>query len=111
MAYTEVATLANKLKVNADTQEENLQRVIDAAAFEIDREIGTPLISPTDGQLALLETVNLGRAQDLWLIEGLPVGVIGLGGETPFLSPRDSWERWAIVLSKGLRDWSEVGLA
>lgn len=111
MAYADADTLAGKLKVNATTHADDLARVLDAATYEIDREIAGPLTSPTDGQLALLETVCLGRAQDLWLIEGLPVGVIGLGGETPFLSPRDSWERWAIVLSKEMRDWSEVGIA
>lgn len=99
MAYADATTLARKLKVNESTYADDLQRVLDAATFEIDQEIGDAGVSPSDELLALLETVNLGRAQDLWLIEGLPVGVIGLGGETPLLSPRDSWARWANVLA------------
>ena len=67
--------------------------------MEIDHEIGGPFVSPSEEELDLCETVCLARAQDLWLIEGLPVGVIGLGGETPLLSPRDSWVRHANVLA------------
>lgn len=110
MAYTDADTLARKLKVNATSQADDLARVINAAALKIDREINGPLLSPSDEELALLETVNLGHAQDLWVIEGLPVGVIGLGGETPLLTPRDSWDRWARMLAP-LRDWSDVGIA
>lgn len=110
MAYADAETLARKLKVNAVTYADDLARVLDAATFEIDDEINGPLVSPSDEQLALLETVNLGRAQDLWTIEGLPVGVIGLGTETPLMTPRDSWARWAQALAK-LRDWSDVGIS
>ncbi len=110
MAYADTATLARKLKVNATNYADDLTRVLNAATLEIDREINGPFLSPSDEQLALLQTVNLGRAQDLWVIEGLPVGVIGLGGETPLLTPRDSWSRWANTLAP-LRDWSDVGVA
>lgn len=99
MAYADATTLAGKLKVNEIAKADDLARVLDAATLEIDHEIGGPLVSPTDEELALLETVCLARAQDLWLVEGLPVGVIGLGGETPLLSPRDSWVRHANVLA------------
>lgn len=110
MSYADATTLGRKLKVNADTYADDLQRVLDAATLEIDREINGPILSPSDEQLALLETVNLGRAQDLWVIEGLPAGVIGLGSETPLLTPRDSWARWANMLAP-VRDWSDVGIA
>lgn len=110
MAYAEVETLAAKLSVNPTNKADDLARVLDAATLEIDREINGPLISPTTEELALLETVCLSRAQDLWTIEGLPVGVIGLGGETPLMTPRDSWERHARTLAP-LRDWSDVGIA
>lgn len=99
MAYADTETLARKLKVNESTYQDDLERVLNAAALEIDHEIGGPLVSPDDEEAALLETVSLGRSQDLWLIEGLPVGVIGLGGETPLLTPRDSWARWALMLA------------
>ena len=99
MAYADATTLARKLKVNESTYSADLERVLNAATLEIDHEIGGPFVSPSDEELDLCETVCLARAQDLWLIEGLPVGVIGLGGETPLLSPRDSWVRHANVLA------------
>lgn len=108
MAYATKEQLAAKLTIGsarATASEDDLQRVLDSAAFEIDEFIGGPLVSPTDGQLALLATVNLGRAQDLWTIEGLPAGVIGLGGETPLLTPRDSFERWANMLAPLKTEW------
>ena len=99
MAYADATTLGSKLKVNPSTYSADLDRVLNAAALEIDHELGGTIVSPTTEEAALLESVNLGRAQDLWLVEGLPVGVIGLGGETPLLAPRDSWARWANVLA------------
>lgn len=108
MAYATKEQLAAKLTIGAaraTASEDDLQRVLDTAAFEIDVYIGGPLVSPTDGQTALLTTVNLARAQDLWTIEGLPVGVIGLGGETPLLTPRDSFERMANMLAPLKANW------
>lgn len=99
MAYADTSTLARKLKVNETTYADDLERVLDSATLEIDHEIGGPLVSPSEEELALLETVCLGRSQDLWIVEGLPVGVIGLGGETPLLTPRDSWARWGLMLA------------
>lgn len=95
--------MARKLKVNETTYMDDLTRVLDSATLEIDHEIGVlingPLVSPSEEELSLLESVCLARAQDWWLIEGLPVGVIGLGGETPLLTPRDSWARHALALA------------
>jgi hypothetical protein len=106
MAYATVEQLAAQLKVNASTREADLQRVLDAAALEIDTEIGYSLdTSATEEDLALVATVNLARAADLWTIEGLPVGVIGLGGETPFLTPRNSWDRHANTLAPLKQSW------
>ncbi len=103
--YATRATLASKLKINATTNATDLDRVLAAATREIDHEIGGPLDSPTAQDLALLETVCLARAQDLWLVEGMPIGVIGLGGETPLLSPRDSWVRHANTLAPLKQSW------
>lgn len=105
--YATVELLAKKLKVNADTYGDDLERVLLAAKIEIDSEIGYTVTAEdnTDEELALATTVNLARAQDLWLIEGLPIGVVGLGGETPLLSPRDSWMRHALTLEPLKKDW------
>jgi hypothetical protein len=107
-AYATVEELASKLSLSGSrlvANSDGLQRVLNTAALEIDKEIGGPLLSPSEAELNLLATVNLGRAQDLWTIEGLPVGVIGLGGETPMLTPRDSWVRWANMLAAVKTEW------
>lgn len=106
--YATVEQLAAKLSISGarlQANSDDLERVLNAAAVEIDKEIGGPLLSPTDAELDLLGTVNLGRAQDLWVIEGLPAGVIGLGGEMPMMTPRDSWARWANMLAALKEDW------
>ncbi len=108
MSYATVEQLAAKLTITGAklaASQDDLQRVLNAATLEIDHEIGGPLISPSQLQLDLFEFACLGRAQDLWLIEGLPIGVIGLGGETPLLSPRDSWSRWANILAVAKQSW------
>ena len=106
MAYADVETLAKKLGVNPVTYADDLQRNLDAATREIDHEIGGGLdLSATVEELALAETVCLARAQDLWLIEGLPVGVIGLGTEGQLLVPRNSWERHAHTLAPLKTEW------
>ena len=106
MAYADVDTLAAKLKVNPVTYAADLQRVLDAATREIDHEIGGGLdAAATTEDLALAETVCLSRGQDLWLIEGLPVGVIGLGTEGQLLVPRNSWERHAHTLAPLKTSW------
>ena len=108
MSYATTTQLAAKLTISGAklaAAEDDLQRVLDAATLEIDHEIGGAIVSPTDEELALLESVCLARAQDLWLVEGMPIGVIGLGGETPLLSPRDSWQRHANVLAVLKSSW------
>lgn len=102
MAYAETSDLAPRLNLRGATataKEADLQRVLDAASLEIDHEIAGPLVSPTEEEAALLMSVCLARAQDLWTVEQQPIGVIGLGGETPLLAPRDSWVRHANALA------------
>ncbi len=108
MSYASTTELAAKLSISGAklaAQEDDLQRVLDAATLEINHEIGGALVSPTEEESALLESVCLARAQDLWLVEGMPIGVIGLGGETPLMSPRDSWVRHANVLAVLKQSW------
>ncbi len=108
MSYASVEQLAAKLTIKGarlTASETDLQRVLDAATLEINHEIGGALVSPTEDESALLESVCLARAQDLWLVEEMPIGVIGLGGETPLLSPRDSWQRHANVLAVLKQSW------
>jgi hypothetical protein len=106
MAYIDVATLASVVQVNETSRATDLQRVIDAAAGEIDAEIGYTLgVSDDAWKLALAAHVNLERAADLWHMELVPVGIMGLGGESPLFTPRNSWERHANVLTPLKNEW------
>jgi hypothetical protein len=106
MAYADAATLARILKVDAASRAADLERILEASAGEIDSEIGRTLgFSDAAWELALAEHVNLERAQDLWELEQIPVGVLGLGGETPLITPRNSWERHANTLAPLKDSW------
>ena len=106
MAYVDVDTLATVLQVNATARQTDLERVLDAAAGEIDAEIGQTLGFSDDAwKLALAAHVNLERAADLWHLEQVPVGIIGLGGETPLITPRNSWERHRNTLAPLKTEW------
>lgn len=105
MAYATVEQLRKILKAGS-RPDEDLQRVLDAAALEIDHEIGRTLgFSDDEQELALVTSVNLDRAQDLWELEQVPAGIIGLGGETPLIVPRNSWERHAQRLAPLKVSW------
>ncbi len=106
MAYIDADTLAAVLKVNATARADDLERVLEAAAGEIDSEIGYTLgVSDDAWKLALAAHVNLERARDLWELELVPVGIIGLGGETPLIAPRNSFERHANALLPLKNTW------
>ncbi len=103
MAYADAEQLGALLKVSATSREVDLNRALDAAALEIDSELGrsVPFDTSSDPQeLALLAEVNLERAVEHWSQSMSPFGVIGLGSETgPVVTARDSWERHARKLS------------
>lgn len=106
MAYATVEQLGRLLNVSPTDREADLSRVLEAAALEIDSEIGGFLGWSDDEQaLALVESVNLERAQDLWELEQVPAGILGLGGEVPMIVPRNSWERHAQRLAPLKTDW------
>lgn len=106
MAYATPEQLAAVLKVNATTRADDLDRVLNAAALEIDTEIGRTLgFSDSEQELALAESVNLDRAQDLWELEQVPAGIFGLDSETPLIVPRNSWERHAQRLAPLKTSW------
>lgn len=110
MSYATVAQLAATLPgVNATTREADLERVLEMATLEIDQELNkeTPFdFSDPDGIAAypLLVHVNIERAGDLWHMEQMQSGLL-LGGETPLLAPRNSWERYANMLSPLKERW------
>jgi hypothetical protein len=99
-AYATVDELARILQLGTPSaaQLEALQRVLDAAALEIDEYLArpAPFAAPYP---ALVVEVNLERAVDHWKAEQSPFGIIALGGEAPpSYSGRNSWRRHASTL-------------
>ena len=82
MAYASVAELQELLRLSAPTaiQTTALQRVLDAAAEEIDWELGYSLAAPAPSPPPpLVIEVNLERAVEHWRQAQSPFGVIGPG--------------------------------
>ena len=102
MAYADTTELARVLKIRtpSDEQEAALDRVLEAAAGEIDNEIdletGTSLTEAW--QIALCEQVNLDRAAELWKLQETQFGVI-IGSElVTGQGPQDSWKKYSVRL-------------
>jgi len=101
--YATVAELARTLGLRAPTeaQEDALQRVLSAAAAEINHEINLPDDEALNSdELQLAAQVNLQRAAELWGLQEVPLGLAGLGSEfgTSHLA-RNSWEKYAFTLA------------
>lgn len=109
MAYADATELARLLKVNATTYANQLEEVLDAAAGEIDSEIGLfedDAVTPTeDWQLALMAQVNLERAAEHWKQRQQSFGLLGLDAEGPVRLARDTWERHALKLAPLKQFW------
>jgi hypothetical protein len=103
MAYAEVQELTTLLRIERPTQLQlvGMQRVLDAAAEEIDWELEYTAAAPAPSPVpALVTEVNLERAVEHWRQTQSPFGVIGLGGEgVPVIAARDSWYRHARKLA------------
>lgn len=106
--YATVNELARILKIRTPTAEQTaaMERVLSAAALEINAELG--LSAPYgDPPPPLVVGVNLDRAADLWRhTESIP-GVTGLlGDEGAVVAPaRYSWERYAQRLAPLKQEW------
>jgi len=105
MAYADAEQLARLLPgVNATTRADDLARVLEAAALEIDTELArsTPFdFSDAEGIAAypLLVQVNLERAVEHWSQAQTSFGLVGLGdGVTGFIAT-DTWDRHAKKLA------------
>jgi hypothetical protein len=128
MSYAAVDELARILRLRqpSEAQGTALQRVLDTAAGEINREIGTSwpdatlasfpfagsydpsgayvdLPDPLAG--ALVTEVNLERAVEHWQQQESPFGVIGLGESVPTVTAKDTWDRHANKLAPLKRSW------
>lgn len=108
MAYTDTAELARVLRLRSPTEAQGtaMQRVLDAAAAEIDAEIGTSYIGGTTvGTPALLVEVNLERAVEHWQQQESAFGIIGMAEQIPTMTARDSWDRHAHKLAPLKQTW------
>lgn len=111
MAYADSEELSRILKLrNPSTEQQDaLDRVLDAAAGEIDAEIGLEEDDALEGwELALAAEVNIERAVEHWRQQEAPFGLLGLGSEFgggAERTARDSWERHAHKLAPLKRTW------
>jgi hypothetical protein len=104
MAYATVAELQTLLTLDSPTAQQSvaMQRCLDAAAEEIDWELGysaeTPAPSPPP---QLVVEVDLERAVEHWRQSyGRGFGVILTGGDTEaIVAARDTWYRHARKLA------------
>ena len=105
LAYATVEELQRILKIRTPTAEQTIamQRVLDAAALEIDAEVGRTSPYPVAPQLVV--EVNLERAVEHWQQQESPFGIIDLGAAGPSFTARDSWERHAHKLAPLKEEW------
>jgi hypothetical protein len=103
VAYGTTDELQRLLRLQAPTaaQVEAMQRCLDAAAEEIDWELGYTGAAPApDPPPPLVVEVNYERAVEHWQQGQSPFGIIGLGAESiPIVAARDSWYRHARKLA------------
>lgn len=102
MAYGTVDDLARRLNLGTPTaaQLEQLQSVLDAAAQEIDWDLGyTPEAPAPDPAPPLVVNVNYGRARELWNLGYATFGASLLGTDVLAFAGQDSWSRWHVMLN------------
>ena len=103
MAYATVVELQAVLQIPAPTalQQQAMERVLDAAAQEIDWDLGyTPEVPAPAPPDPLVVEVNLERAHEHWAQGQSPFGAIGIGSEAlPVFATRDTWWRHHLKLT------------
>ena len=107
MAYATKTQLAAVLPgiTAGGSRDTDLDRVLNMATLEIDRELDYEETQTFDtDETALLTHVCLERAADLWHMEQVQSGLL-LGGESPLLAPRNSWDRYAHMLAPLKSRW------
>ena len=107
VAYATPDELARILKIRTPSAEQTaaMTRVLTAAALEIDSELDRPSVFSSPYP-PLVVTVNLQRAAELWFLQEVPTGVVGLGSEFGATHlARDSWAKYSIVLAPLKDQW------
>lgn len=105
-AYATVAELARVLRIRTPSSDQQIamQRVLDAAALEIDNEIGLVAPYPVPAP-ALVVEVNLERAVEHWQQQESPFGIVGLTEAVPTRTGQNTWERHAQKLAPLKQSW------
>lgn len=102
MAYAEATELARILKIRTPSTDQTaaMERCLDAATVEIDAEIDLPADTVLDSaQTAIAEQVCLHRAAELWRLQEVPLGFVGLDSELGAARlAADSFRKHAITL-------------
>ena len=106
-AYAGTAELARVLRLRNPSEDQTtaMLRVLEAAAAEIDAEIGTTYAGGTVGTPDLVVEVNLERAVEHWQQQESPFGIIGLGDAVPTMTAKDSFDRHACKLAPLKTTW------
>ena len=97
MAYADVAELARLLEIRSPTQAQTdaMGRALEAAATEIDWELGYTADSPAPSPPpALVVTVNLERAREHWNDDLRTPGVIMIGDSQPIVLFTNPWNKY-----------------
>ena len=109
VGYTTTEELARLLKQNEVTFHDQLEAVLNAAAGEIDSELGLfeddAVALSEDWQLALAAQVQLERAMEHWKQQQMSFGILGLDAEGPIRLARDTFERHAMKLAPLKQSW------
>lgn len=108
-AYATVSELARILKIATPSSAQTyaLGRVLLAAAGEINTEIDLPAGEQLEGwKLELAAQVNLERAAELWKLQEVQFGIIGIASEFGATRiARDTFARHAVTLGPLKEQW------
>jgi hypothetical protein len=102
VAYVDATELGRVLQKTSPTAAESvaMTRVLDAAAQEIDWDLGITVDNPAPPDDPVLSDVNLDRAVELWRLNYSSFGVLPVGAEqAPVIAPRDTWYRHHLRLN------------
>jgi hypothetical protein len=107
--YATVTELARILKIRTPSDEQTIamRRCLVSAAVEINAEIDLGADTDLSGaQLRLCEEVNLQRAAELWKLEEVQFGIVGLGSEFGATHmARNTWDKYAFTLAPLKDQW------
>lgn len=110
--YGDTAKLARLLRVSESDRHAELRLVLEAAAAEIDAEIGTVDVNgvslPYGDPPALVTQVAYDRAVEHWKQSQAPFGILNLGDladQVTQRTARDGWDRHAYKLASLKGSW------